>query len=345
MERRKLLKGLTGVGLSSLVASAVPLVNGSKGPRIGSGVDGILGPTAEASGLRGAAEASSPGGAGAQNAAADTTVSEAVDEAFPHLAVARARAPEELVKAALGALGGVSRFISKGDKVIIKPNMGWDRTPEQAANTNPEVVRTLVDLCFGSGAKEVIVADNSCNEARRCYVRSGVAKAAEEAGATVRYMDERKFKDMKIGGDVIKEWPVYTDFVEVDKIINVPIAKHHSLTRLTLSMKNWLGAVGGSRNRLHQKIDESCVDLAAFFKPTVTVLDAVRILKGNGPQGGNLKDVEKIDTLAASVDQTTIDSFGATLFGLKGDDLGCVRVAARMGFGQADLSKIKIAEV
>jgi uncharacterized protein (DUF362 family) len=338
MERRKLLRGLAGVGLSTLVAPVAPLVDKDQWLGVKLGFDGLLGETAEAA----AREAGALQGA----QATEQGVSEAVSQTgLPHMAVARGKSPEELVKAAVEALGGMSKFISKGDKVLVKPNIGWDRTPEQAANTNPEVVRTLVDLCFGSGAKEVMVIDNTCNEPRRCYTRSGISKAAEEAGAKVRYMNDKKFKDMKVGGDVLKEWSVYRDFVEVDKILNVPIAKHHTLARLSLSMKNWLGAIGGRRNQLHQKIDESCVDLAAFFKPSLTVLDAVRILKANGPQGGNLKDVEKIDTVAAGVDQVTIDSFGATLFGLKGEDLGCVKVAAQRGFGEADLTKIKIAEV
>lgn len=338
MERRELLRVLAGVGLSSLVSPVAPFLNGNSWSGKGLEVDGRS---------AGAAEASTLGSDPLQGgSAADQAASEALSRAtVPDLVVARNRAPDELVKAAVEALGGMSRFVSKGDKVIVKPNLGWDRTPEQAANTNPIVVRTLVDLCFGSGAKQVTVLDNTCNEARRCYVRSGVAKAAEEAGAKVRYMDDKKLKEMKIDGDVIKKWFVYRDFVEVDKIINVPIAKHHTLARLSLSMKNWLGAVGGRRNQLHQKLDESCVDFAAFFKPSLTVLDAVRILKANGPQGGNLKDVEKIDTLAAGIDQVTIDSFGATLFGLKGEDLGCVKIAAQRGFGRADLAEIQVAEV
>jgi len=334
MERRKLLRGLAGVGLSSLMAPVAPLTNGNPW------LSRTLGAHR---GMGGTAQAASIGPDSLQNAsAAERAASEPV---VPDLAIARDMPPEELVKAALEALGGMGRFISKGDKVIVKPNIGWDRTPEQAANTNPVVVRTLVDLCFGSGAKEVIVIDNTCNEARRCYTRSGIAKAAEEAGAKVRHTDDKKLKEMKLDGDVLKKWSVYSDFVEADKIINAPIAKHHSLARLSLSMKNWLGAIGGRRNQLHQKLDECSVDLAAFFKPTLTVLDAVRILKANGPQGGNLKDVEKIDTLATGIDQTTIDSFGATLFGLKGEDLACVKVAVKRGFGEPDLTKIEIAEV
>jgi uncharacterized protein (DUF362 family) len=150
---------------------------------------------------------------------------------------------------------------------------------------------------------------------------------------------------MNVGGEVLSKWPIYTDIVEADKLINVPIAKHHTLARLSLSMKNWLGAIGGKRNALHQKIDESCVDLSMFFKPTLTILDAVRILKANGPQGGNLKDVEKIDTLAVGMDEVAIDSFGASLFGLEPEDIGYVKIGAERGYGQSDLSKVNVVTV
>ncbi len=263
----------------------------------------------------------------------------------PELAVARGMEPAELVEAALEAMGGMSRFISKGDKVLVKPNIGWDRTPEQAADTNPIVVGTVIDQCFKAGAKSVLVIDNTCNQARRCYTRSGISEAAEEAGATVRYINEKNFKEMDLGGEVVKKWPVYRDFVEVDKLINVPIAKHHSLTRLSLSMKNWIGAVGGRRNRLHQRIHEVCVDLSAFFDPTLTVLDAVRILKANGPQGGNLKDVEKVDTLAVGVNEVSVDAFGAGLFGIEPEEIGYIKMAADRGLGETDLTKINMAQV
>lgn len=252
--------------------------------------------------------------------------------------------PAAITTAAVDAIGGMSKFVSKGDVVVVKPNIGWDRTPEQAANTDPVVVATLITLAFQSGAKKVKVFDNTCNTERRCYERSGIAEAARGAGADVFFTEERKYKKVDLKGEKLKEWPVYRDALEADKIINVPVAKHHTLAKLTLSMKNFMGLIGGRRNLLHQKLDVNIVDLTAFFKPTLTVLDAVRILTANGPQGGNLRDVETLNTVLASTDPVAIDAYGATLFDMTGDDLGYVRVAYERGLGEMDLSKVDIIE-
>jgi uncharacterized protein (DUF362 family) len=249
-----------------------------------------------------------------------------------------------ITRAAVDAVGGMSKFVSKGDVVVVKPNIGWDRTPEQAANTDPVVVATLVLLAFQAGAKKVKVFDNTCNTERRCYQRSGIEQAAKDAGADVFFTEERKFRKVDLKGEKLKEWPVYRDALEADKIINVPVAKHHTLAKITLSMKNFMGLIGGSRNLLHQSLDVNIVDLTAYFKPTLTVLDAVRILTANGPQGGNLKDVETLNTVAASTDPVAIDAFGATLFDMTGDDLGYVREGYARGLGEKDLSKVNIIE-
>ncbi len=261
------------------------------------------------------------------------------------LAVAHGPSPVRITRAAIDALGGIGKFISRGDIVVVKPNIGWDRLPEQAANTNPEVVAELVRLCIEAGAKKVKVFDRSVNDARRCYIQSGIADAARAAGADVSYVDDRKFKDMEIRGIVLKSWPLYTEVIEADKVINVPIAKRHGLSKLTLSMKNWMGVMGGSRSKIHQRIDESVVDLAMKIKPALTVLDAVRILTGNGPQGGDLRDVKRLDTVIAGADQVAVDSYGATLFGMKGNDLEWVRIGHEAGFGRMDLGTLGIKKV
>lgn len=261
------------------------------------------------------------------------------------LVVATGPSPTKITSAAVDALGGMKSFVKRGDVVVVKPNIGWDRTPEYAANTNPEVVATIVRLCMEAGAKKVKVFDRSVNDPRRCYVQSGVADAVKKAGGEMSYIDERKFRDMKINGSILKSWPLYTELMEADKVINAPIAKHHGLSRLTLGMKNWMGVMGGSRASIHQKIDESLVDLAMAIKPTLVVLDAVRILTANGPQGGNLKDVKKLDTVVAGVNQVAVDAYGATLFGMKPAELGYVRLASQKGFGPMDVSKMKIRKI
>jgi uncharacterized protein (DUF362 family) len=261
------------------------------------------------------------------------------------LVVATGPNPGKITRAAVDALGGMKKFISRGDVVVVKPNIGWDRLPEQAATTNPEVVATIVLMCFEAGAKKVKVFDRTVNDPRRCYVQSGIFQAAKNAGAEVSYIDERRFKDTAINGIVLKKWPLYEDILNADKVINLPIAKHHSLSKLTMSMKNWMGIMGGSRSQIHQRIDESLVDVSRAVRPALTILDAVRILTRNGPQGGNPADVKRLDTVVVGVDQVAVDSYGATLFGLKGSDLGYVKIADKIGMGTMDLLKVRIRKV
>ena len=264
---------------------------------------------------------------------------------FVDIAVAEGPSPSRITSAAINALGGITRFISRGDTVVVKPNIAWDRRPEQAATTNPEVVSTLVGLCYEAGAGRVKVFDRTCNDARRCYTQSGIADAAAAAGADVSYVDDRKFKTVKIDGLVLKEWPLYREILEADKIINVPIAKTHGLSKLTLGMKNWMGIMGGWRGRIHQRIDESLVDVSMIIKPTLVVLDAVRILTANGPQGGRLEDVRMLNTVIAGTDQVAIDTMGAMLFGMEGRDLGYVKIGDRVGLGTMDLSRLNIKKI
>lgn len=260
----------------------------------------------------------------------------------PDLALIQGESPSQNTRLAVQALGGMTRFISRGDRILIKPNIGWDRTPEQGACTNPEVVKALIELCFESGARSVKVMDNPCNPARRTYARSGIAKAAKDAGADVPLPNSHKLKKMSLGGEWLKAWEVYSDFVEADKIINVPVAKSHSLSRVTLGMKNWLGALGGNRNQLHQNLDLAVIDLAAFFKPVLTVLDAYRLMVRNGPQGGRLSDVVLYKTVAAGKDYVAVDAVGASFFDIKPSELRYLQLASERDHGRMDLEKIII---
>lgn len=253
--------------------------------------------------------------------------------------------PEELVRRAIDALGGMKRFVSRGDIVAIKPNIGWDRLPVHAANTNPRVVAEVVKLAFDAGAKQVIVTDASCNEPNRCFQRSGIWRAAHEVGATVILPAAHRFRDIRIRGDVLDNWPVYTPFVNADKVINVPVAKHHNLSKFTGGMKNWYGLLGGRRNRLHQNINVSIADLATFMRPTLTVVDATRVLLRNGPQGGNIDDAKDVYQVIASLDPVAADAYGATLIGVDPKQVDYLRLAAERGLGRSDWDAIAHVEV
>jgi uncharacterized protein (DUF362 family) len=265
------------------------------------------------------------------------------DAQWPQMTVIQNGEPRELVQKALENLGGIGRFISRQDVVVIKPNIAWDRTPEQAANTNPDVVAELVRQCWQASAKRVIVTDVSCNEAHRCFRRSGIQAAALAEHAEVILPDLELFREVEMGGVVLKSWPVFTPFLEADKIINVPVAKHHALTGATLGMKNWYGVLGGERNRLHQQIHQSLVDLANFMLPTLTVMDCYRILLRNGPTGGNLEDVATKKTLVAGTDPVAIDAYVAKAYwNLEAAQMPYLAMAAARGLGVVEFEKLQV---
>jgi uncharacterized protein (DUF362 family) len=262
---------------------------------------------------------------------------------LPQMAVVQNGEPRELIQRALADLGGIGRFINRGEVVVIKPNIAWDRTPEQAANTNPGLVAEVVRQCRQAGAKRVIVTDVSCNEPRRCFQRSGIQAAASAAGAEVILPDPDQFREVELGGVVLKNWPVFSPFLEADKILNLPIAKHHNLTGCTLGMKNWYGILGGERNRLHQQIHQSLADLAAFMLPTLTIMDCYRVLLRNGPTGGNLEDVALKNTVVASTDPVALDAYVAKAYwNLEPERLAYLQMAANRGLGTVEYDKLQV---
>jgi uncharacterized protein (DUF362 family) len=264
------------------------------------------------------------------------------DTALPEMVVVQGDDPRALVRRAFEDLGGVGRFIAHGDVVVLKPNIAWDRTPEQAANTNPELVAEVVKQCRQAGAKRVIVTDVSCNDAERCFHRSGIAAAARAEGADVVLPDPARFREVNLGGEILQDWQVFAPFLEADKVINLPIAKQHDLTGATLGFKNWYGILGGERNRLHQQIHQSLVDLAAFMLPTLILIDCYRVLLRNGPTGGNLEDVALHKTLVAGTDPVALDAYVAkTYWDLDADALPYLKLAERRGLGRADFAQVR----
>ncbi len=247
---------------------------------------------------------------------------------------------KQLTRKTFEAAGGISKFISTGDVVVVKPNISWARRPEMAATTNPDVLQAVIELCLEAGAKKVRIADHTIHDARRCFALTGAGMVAQKTGADLIYPRSSLMRPMKVGGSRLDVWPVFVPVVEADKIINLPVAKHHSLSGLTLGMKNWIGAVGGRRNKLHQDIHMIIVDLAQFFKPTLTLIDGIRIMKRNGPSGGSTRDVVKKNTLILSIDPVAADARAALLFGRSPDRIGFIRLGQKGGLGTYDLDRL-----
>jgi uncharacterized protein (DUF362 family) len=266
---------------------------------------------------------------------------------LPQLVIAKGEDPAALVRAAVGGLGGMKRFVSRGDVVAIKPNIGWARVPAQAANTHPGMVAEVVRLCYDAGAKKVIVSDVSLNDPQRCFDLSGIRVASASAGAEVVLPQERHFRERQLGGEMLKRWPVYLPLTEADKVINMPVIKHHNLCAATGAMKNWYGLLGGTRNQLHQNIHLSIADLATFMRPTLTVMDAYRVLYRNGPQGGSFRDVMLKKQVVASIDQVAADAYGITLLGLKPEEIPYLPLAEERKIGTIhwDRLRTRVVEV
>ena len=269
--------------------------------------------------------------------------------AKPDIMVARGDDYYKITTAIIEQMGGIGRFVKTGARVVVKPNIGWDRSPEQAANTHPRVVRALVELALDAGAGSVQVFDRTCNEERRCYQNSGIKPELDkikDRRVKCDYIDDRKFVPVKIEhGRALSEWEFYKDALEADCYINVPIAKHHGLSGLTLGLKNIMGVIGGRRGKIHHDIAQNLADLNTVIRPALTVVDATRILLRNGPQGGDTADVSVRKTVLASTDPVAADAYASTLFGISPDMLASTVAAYKMGLGEMDLQKCRVTEI
>ena len=254
--------------------------------------------------------------------------------------------PEQLFEAALTALGGMSRFISNGDVVVVKPNMGWDRAPEYAANTNPDLMAAVIKSCYQAGAKEVKVFDRTCNNSRRCYKNSKIEEIAKAADAEVFQIRKNKFSTIKLNnGKELKEWAIYEDYLEADKVINVPIAKHHSLSQISLGTKNLMGVMGDNRGSLHSGFETKLADITSEILPNLTIIDAYRILLANGPSGGNLADVKLQKSLFASSCMVTADVTALKLFNMSLENVGHINEMVKRGNNKFDLKNLNFKEI
>lgn len=254
--------------------------------------------------------------------------------------------PDAMFAKGIESLGGIGSFVKKGQKVVVKPNIGWDVPPERAGNTNPKLIEEIVRQCYQAGAREVYAFDNTCDNWERCYSNSGISRAVRNAnGKIVPGNTEGYFQSVPVNGESLKQAKIHELILESDVVINVPILKSHGGARLTMSMKNLMGVVWDRRfwhrNDLHQCI----ADFASFYKPTLNVLDAYYVMKQNGPRGVSVDDVVTMRSLLISTDMVAIDAAGAKLFGVEPEEVRHIGLAAGRGAGSADLKSLRIHRI
>ncbi len=273
-------------------------------------------------------------------------ISRAQDKPEPIVATGKNTNYKNLVIDVMDKLGGMKAFVSPGDVVVVKPNLAWDSTPALGADTHPVVAKTVVELCLDAGAKRVMIFDRTAHDARRAYKSSGVQDAINEikdSKVELSFVEKHKFVDVKITNGVsLKKWSFYKDALKADKFINVPVAKHHALAKLTIGMKNMMGVIGGNRGDIHRGLDQNLVDINTVVKSDLTIVDATRIMVSNGPAGGSPDYIRVKHELFASPDIVAADSYTAHLFGLKGTNLKYVNIAHSAGMGEKRVDKMKI---
>jgi uncharacterized protein (DUF362 family) len=259
--------------------------------------------------------------------------------------VASTGSPREMVINALKPLGGIEKFVKKGTFVVIKPNIGWQRTPEQAANTNPEVVATVVELCKKAGASRVLVIEHTCDEpSQLVFDISGIEKAVKAAGGEIIAANqEGMYEDIQIPmGKALKSAKVISEIRRADCFINIPVAKDHGSAKLTIGMKNMMGTVWDRGNWHRSGLHQSIADYSTVIRADLTIVDAIKIMTAGGPKGpGPLKNTNQI---LASVDPVAIDAYTTTLFDLKPEDIDYIMKAKDHGLGEADLKLIKVVK-
>jgi uncharacterized protein (DUF362 family) len=266
----------------------------------------------------------------------------------PYLVVARGSSPAAIIRAAIAASGGIGKFVKPGNDVILKPNIcNAQNGPEYASTTNPEVMAELVRMCLEAGAKRVRVMDQPFSgTAVEGYKVSGIRDAVERAGGQMEIMASAKYTQVNFpNARDIKTWQVYQDVLKADVVINVPIAKHHGSAQVTLSMKGLMGVIT-NRNGIHTALDQRIADLSTVIKPTLNIVDAIRVLTKNGPTGGSLDYVMTANTIIVSHDPVAADGYATQLFfNKRPQDIGYIRIAADMGLGRYDFDNLRVKQV
>ncbi len=280
-----------------------------------------------------------------------TSENTATKQAYDMVAVMGGE-PEVMFRHAIKEMGGMSKFVKKGQKVAIKPNIGWDKIPEMAGNTNPKLVAEVVKQCFAAGAKEVIVFDHSCDDWRKCYKNSGIEEAAKMAGAkVVPAHEESYYRTISLPlAKKLKTAKVHQAILDSDVWINIPILKNHGGAKMTISMKNMMGIVW-DRGYFHENDLQQCIaDICTLQKrPVLNVVDAYRVMKSNGPRGRSVSDVVLAKGLFISQDMVAVDTAAVKFFNqitnMPLEQVEHIANASKLKVGSMNLDKMNIKRI
>ncbi|MDR2495678.1 MAG: DUF362 domain-containing protein [Tannerellaceae bacterium] len=274
--------------------------------------------------------------------------------AAPDLVAVMGGEPEAMLLKALDAMGGIGSFVKKGQKIVIKPNIGWDRAPERAANTNPELIGALIRQCLSAGASKVTVFDHTCDDWQKCYKSSGIEAVVKAAGgAILPGNNESYYKEVKLpGGTKLKSVKIHEALIEADAWINVPILKHHGGAKLSCAMKNYMGIVWDRQIFHSGDLQQYIADICTWDKkPVLNIIDAYRMMAKNGPQGRSIADVQTPKQLLASRNIVALDTAALAVFNqfapqkLDMAAVGHIGHGASLKLGSTELSKLNIERI
>lgn len=283
---------------------------------------------------------------GATAAVAAAVASAQAEEPVATIVVVHGTDIPKMIAAGIAKMGGWEKFIKPGAKVALKPNLAWKSTPEQGGNTHPDIVRAVVLAAEAAKAKQVLIPENTCQPEKETFPTSGILEALK--GTTAKLFRPKRADYVAVEvpkGKLCRSAKVARDLVEADCLINMPVAKHHGGATLTISMKNWMGAVdNATRRSWHRDGLHQCIaDFSTFLKPSLVIVDATRIMLDHGPQGpGKLAHPHEI---IFATDPAAADAYATTLFGKKPEDVPHIRLAGELGVGCVDLKKIKVERI
>lgn len=270
----------------------------------------------------------------------------------PDLVAVMGGEPEVMFRKAIAELGGMGRYVKKGQKVVVKPNIGWDKTPELAGNTNPKLVTEIIKQCLAAGASEVVVFDHTCDDWKKCYTNSGIEAAAKAAGAKVMPAHEESYyKTVSLPqGLSLKTTKIHNAIIDCDVWINVPILKNHGGAKMTISMKNYMGIVW-DRGFFHQNNLQQCIaDVCTYPKrPVLNVVDAYRVMKSNGPRGKSASDVVNPKGMFVSSNIVAVDTAATAFFNqitpMPLSDVGHISGGEKLKLGTTNLDSITVKRI